>query len=46
MIQPKRRPVMLVYWEKFTTRETAAKREKEIKGWTRRKKEQLIESLR
>ena len=45
-IQRSRRPVRLVYWEKFETREEAAKREKEIKGWRREKKEELIDSLR
>ena len=38
-------PVKLVYWEKFNTIREAAKREKEIKGWTRKKKERLISSL-
>lgn len=46
MIQPSRRPVKLVYWKKFLTREDAAKREKEIKGWSRKKKQLLINSLR
>lgn len=39
-------PVKLSYWEKFTTRQEAAKREKEIKGWGHLKKEKLINSLR
>ena len=38
-------PVQLVYWEKFNTIHGAAKREKEIKGWRREKKEKLIGSL-
>ena len=38
-------PVRLVYWERFIDRYMAAKREKEIKGWRRSKKEQLIDSL-
>ena len=32
----------LVYFEKFTTRAEAMRREKQIKGWTRAKKEALI----
>lgn len=32
----------LVYTEKFQTRKEAMKREKQIKGWTRAKKETLI----
>jgi putative endonuclease len=34
--------ISLVYTEKFETRFEAAKREKEIKGWRREKKENLI----
>ncbi|MBI2034682.1 MAG: GIY-YIG nuclease family protein [Candidatus Levybacteria bacterium] len=45
-IQPKRRPVELVYSEEFKTRKEAAAREKEIKGWRREKKFALISSLR
>ena len=45
-LQKSKIPVKLVYWEKFKTRKEAAKREKEIKGWKRDKKEKLIESLR
>jgi len=37
-----KRPVRLVYWEKFKNRKEAAKREKQIKGWRRSKKEDLI----
>jgi len=44
-IQNSRRPVKLVYREKYNSRMEAAKREKEIKGWTRKKKEKLISSL-
>ena len=44
-LQKSKIPVKLVYWEKFKTRKEAAKREKEIKGWKRDKKEKLIESL-
>jgi putative endonuclease len=39
-----RRPVRLVYQESFRTRKEAAKREKEIKGWRREKKERLFRS--
>lgn len=39
-------PILLVYKQKFETRIDAAKREKEIKGWRREKKELLIRSLR
>lgn len=35
-------PVKLVYLEKFNSRILAAKREREIKGWSRKKKEDLI----
>lgn len=35
----------LVYFEKFTNIEQAIKREKELKGWLRAKKNKLIESL-
>ncbi len=45
-IQKSRLPVKLVYWKKFETRIDAAKKEKEIKGWRREKKEILIKSLR
>lgn len=38
-------PVKLVYWERFKDRCLAAKREKEIKGWSRLKKIKLINSL-
>ena len=38
-------PVRLVYWERFIDRYQAAKREKEIKGWSRVKKQNLIDSL-
>ena len=39
-------PVKLVYWERFSDRFQAAKKEKLIKGWSRFKKLKLIESLR
>jgi putative endonuclease len=38
-------PVELVYWEEFPDRMSAAKREKEIKGWSRIKKSSLIEKF-
>ncbi len=38
-------PVRLVYWERFLDRYQAAKREKEIKGWSRLKKQILVDSL-
>lgn len=41
-----KRAVKLVYWEKFNNRKEAAKREKEIKGWRREKKEKLINSFK
>lgn len=36
-------PDRIVYFEKFKTKLEAAKREKQIKGWTRKKKLALIE---
>jgi putative endonuclease len=45
-IKPSMRPVRLVYWEKFDSRVKAAGREKEIKGFSRKKKQLLIDSLR
>lgn len=38
----KRRPVKVVYFEEFKTLLEARRREKQIKGWTRMKKENLI----
>jgi predicted GIY-YIG superfamily endonuclease len=38
----KRRPVVLVWSERCGTSEFARRREKEIKGWTREKKFQLV----
>jgi putative endonuclease len=40
-----RRPVSLVYCEKYVTQADAAKREMSIKRWTRKYKLKLIESL-
>lgn len=37
-----RLPIKLVYSEIFENQNLAAKREKEIKGWNRKKKENLI----
>ncbi|HEY7615330.1 MAG TPA: GIY-YIG nuclease family protein, partial [Terriglobales bacterium] len=39
----KRRPVVLVWWEEQPDQGAARKREKEIKGWSRKKKLELIE---
>ena len=38
----KRRPVSLVFAEKMPTRQDAIARERQIKGWSRAKKEALI----
>ncbi len=35
----------LIYWERHTFIEHAIEREKEIKGWTRQKKNNLIKSF-
>lgn len=37
-----RRPVRLVYWEKFSTKQQAMQREYAIKQWPRRQKLQLL----
>lgn len=37
-----RRPVKLEYYEKFDNFKSARRREKQIKGWRREKKENLI----
>lgn len=37
-----RRPVQLVFSEQFTSRQEAFERERQIKGWSRAKKEALI----
>jgi len=37
-----RRPVVLVYYEAYPTLTDARRRERQIKGWTRDKKEKLI----
>lgn len=38
----RRRPVMLIHLEEFTTFEDASARERQLKGWTRAKKEALV----
>lgn len=38
-----RKPVELIYYEQFETKEEAMRREYEIKQFTRKQKEQLIE---
>ena len=38
-----RRPVALVFSDQFSTREDAFERERQIKGWSKAKKEALIE---
>jgi putative endonuclease len=35
-------PIKLVHYEKYKTKEEATKREKQIKGWVRKKKINLI----
>jgi len=42
-IQKSKRPVKLKYKQKFESIVEAAKREREIKGWSRKKKEALFE---
>lgn len=43
IIQKKRLPVKLVYYEEFQRIDEAFYREKQVQGWSRRKKEALIE---
>ncbi len=43
-LQKTKVPASLVFWEKHSNIIEAAKREKEIKGWSRHKKEKLINS--
>jgi putative endonuclease len=38
----KRRPVVLRYWQRFTSIHDAISWEKQIKGWSRKKKEALF----
>jgi len=40
----KRRPVELMYYEHFYNINNAIEREKQLKGWSRKKKEALFES--
>ena len=40
-----RRPVSLIYSEKYNNVSEARKREEQIKGWSRDKKEQLIKGF-
>lgn len=44
-LQKSKVPVRLVYWQRFENRFEAAHREKEIKGWSRMKKDNLVNSL-
>lgn len=37
--------IYLIYWERFQWIQHAIRREKQIKGWTRMKKEQLISEM-
>ena len=41
----KRLPVKLIYYEEFTRIDWAFNREKQIQGWSRKKKESLINGL-
>ena len=38
----KRLPVKLLYWEEYNRIDTAFYREKQVQGWSRKKKESLI----
>ena len=40
-----RRPVRLVYWEEVDNRSVAARREAQIKSWSRRKKLAFIKGI-
>ena len=40
-----RRPVTLVYYERYDNVSEARKREEQVKGWTKIKKERLIEGF-
>ena len=39
----KRRPLQLVFWEEFSNIEFAIEKEKQIKKWSKKKKEALIQ---
>ncbi|MCX5860190.1 MAG: GIY-YIG nuclease family protein [Proteobacteria bacterium] len=41
-----RRPVYLVYWEEYSDKSKASKREFEVKSWQREKKIRLIKTWR
>ncbi len=43
-LQKSKVPVKLVYWEKFKNRIEAARKEKQIKGWSRKRKIELIKN--
>jgi len=45
IIRPKRLPVVLVYFEEYDRIDIAFYREKQIQGWTRKKKEALINKM-
>lgn len=45
-IKNRKKPFRIVYKEYFITREEAARREREIKGWSRKKKENLIKLVK
>jgi len=36
------KPLKIIFFERFKTRSKASKRESQIKGWTRQKKENLV----
>ncbi|MDP3976221.1 MAG: GIY-YIG nuclease family protein [bacterium] len=38
-----RRPVKILYFEEFETRTEAMRRERQIKGWNKNKKESLVQ---
>ena len=44
-LQKSKVPAELAYWKEFDNIKEAAKKEKEVKGWRREKKEELIKSL-
>ena len=45
-LQNSKKPVEIVYLEKFNSRKEAAKQEKKVKGWTRIKKKNLINQFK
>jgi len=40
-----RRPVKIIYYEQFATLLEARRREAQVKGWTKAKKEKLVQGL-